>query len=433
LKVMPGWGTPKEPGFYSSLAAAHGLPVLDFMTAANLAGSRSDAFDYACTTFTKELGREQSPSFDAVLIDEAQDFPVSFFHLAYGSLRPPKRLIFAYDELQNLSGTALPSIGDLLGRDAARRPIHDLINRDGEPSRDIILKSCYRNTPWALALAHALGFRVYGGPPIQGFDDPTMWEDVGYRAVEGELTAGREVTLERDHASIPEFFPRLLTSNDAVVVRPFPHAKAQVDWVVAEISRNLAEDQLDPTDILVIYPHAPKVSEDAAPLIAALRAKGIQAHIAGVTRSRDEFVLEGSVAISGIYRAKGNEAPMVYVLDAHYCYHPAIYRRNVLFTAITRSRAWVRICGWGPAMQRLQAECDLVREHNYALKFRLPTSDELEEMRKIQRDRTAQEQDRFETAGAELARLLDEGYSIDDLPKALRERLLRWKSRQQRS
>ena len=62
---------------------------------------------------------------------------------------------------------------------------------------------------------------------------------------------------------------------------------------------------------------------------------------------------EESVAFTGIYRAKGNEAAMVYVINSDLCYDSTFElakKRNQLFTAITRSKAWVRVLGVGENM-----------------------------------------------------------------------------------
>ena len=40
------------------------------------------------------------PLFDALLIDEAQDLPAPFFELAFLATKHPKRVVYAYDELQ---------------------------------------------------------------------------------------------------------------------------------------------------------------------------------------------------------------------------------------------------------------------------------------------------------------------------------------------
>src|SRR5262249_55062019 len=148
---------------------------------------------------------------------------------------------------------------------------------------------------------------------------------------------------------------------------------------------------------LVIFPDAPRVVADAGPLIAALLENGVAAHIAGVTSSPDRLFSDDSVAISGIYRAKGNEAPMVYLLNSDHCYegYRLPTKRNTLFTAITRSRAWVRICGVGGRMKKLQEEIGAIASHKYRLEFRLPTDDQLKQLRRIHRDMTQEEKRRL--------------------------------------
>ncbi len=53
--------------------------------------------------------------------------------------------------------------------------------------------------------------------------------------------------------------------------------------------------------------------------------------------------------MTGIYRAKGNKAGFVLVMNAQDCCKSCILAtvRNQLFTAITRSKAWVRVTGIG--------------------------------------------------------------------------------------
>lgn len=55
------------------------------------------------------LTTEYEPEYDVMLIDEAQDMPSSFFRLIYSNVKEPKRIIWAYDELQNLSNVEMPS------------------------------------------------------------------------------------------------------------------------------------------------------------------------------------------------------------------------------------------------------------------------------------------------------------------------------------
>lgn len=111
---------------------------------------------------------------------------------------------------------------------------------------------------------------------------------------------------------------------------------------------------------------------------------------------------------------KGNEAPMVYILNADYCAQNIELRkvRNILFTAITRSRAWVRICGVGDGIDILLNETKHCTDKGYALEFKIPTEAELKKMNLIHRDRTEQEIREMKNASKmakDLSRLIKEG------------------------
>jgi superfamily I DNA and RNA helicase len=131
--------------------------------------------------------------------------------------------------------------------------------------------------------------------------------------------------------------------------------------------------------------------------------------MAGVTNERDIFRIPGSVSCSAIYRAKGNEAPMVYVVNSNYCYEGVelIKLRNTIFTAITRSRAWVRICGVGSTMEALIKEIDSFIKKEYALDFKIPTLAEMKKMRIINRERDASETRKIEEAQKGIRTMLD--------------------------
>lgn len=429
IRVLHGWGGTRNPGLYSLITQANGLPCRDLTYGKQkYFGS---AFEGVCNEALEELrGRPAVGLFDAILIDEAQDFGPSFFRLAYRSVKRPHRFVFAYDELQSLKETSLPGLTELFGVDEGGEPLVKLRDIEGQPQQDIILPVCYRNTPWSLSLAHALGFGIYrAGGLIQMFDEPSLWSDIGYEVVSGELTPGRTATLARRGDATPDFFANLLSPADAVQTFKFESFQEQAAWVAEQIEVNLTKDELEPGDILVIFADPVSVPQDAGPLIARLRERNIATHIAGVTRSPSEFFIADSVVISGIYRAKGNEAPMVYVLGAEYCFGGLglIRRRNILFTAITRSRAWVRVCGVGPQMEELQREWGMVQEHNFNLSFTVPTPDELARLRRIHRDRTEDEIQRIEKGRRNIQETIEqlerEEITLEDLPESLRERL----------
>ena len=239
------------------------------------------------------------------------------------------------------------------------------------------------------------------------------------------------MVLERKPNSYPEYFIQLLNRDDAVESHVFESKDEQASWVADAIAHNVADDELDLSDILIVLSNPLTARVEAARVIDALNKHSIPGHLAGVTTSVDKLFQDNSVAISGIYRAKGNEAAMVYILDSDYCQLGAgaglIRRRNILFTAITRSRAWVRICGTGTAMESLQREIMETKGNEYKLAFKVPTEPELARLRKIQRDISKRDRaliDQTERGIEQLLESIKDGkLDVDTLPEDLRNKL----------
>lgn len=430
LRVIHAWGSSDRDGVYTEIARRTGHTPRDFLYGKSRFGM-NEAFLGVCTELLSAT--EESlvePIYDAVLVDEAQDLPLPFFRLIYRFTRNPKRIIWAYDELQILSESVMPPTSELFGNDENGDPRVRLSNAEGSPRQDVMLPVCYRNTPWALTLAHALGFGIYRKERlVQHFDDPALWTEIGYRVLDGELTSGESVTLERNPDSYPQYFQDLLRPDDAILWQVFEDEGEQAEWVASSIKRNLNEDELDVDDILIILPDAYMAKKKSALIMEALARHDISSHLAGVTVSRDRIFTRDSVAIANIYRSKGNEAPMVYVLDCQHCFsgHELIKLRNILFTAITRSRAWVRLCGWGNDMKALADEMEQVSANHFHLSFCVPTLQELRTLRKIHRDRTVDEKLKIRKLEHNLKEFLDAlqqgDLVVENLPPELRTRL----------
>ena len=427
LRILHAWGSSDRHGIYRQVAINCGVVPRDFLYARSKYGM-DNAFEGLCQELLSAISDSNpEPLYDAILIDEAQDLPEPFFRMIRKITREPKRIIWAYDELQNLSHSTIPAVDRLFGKDQHGHANVTLVNSPNSARQDIVLPVCYRNTPWALALAHGLGLGTSRADGlVQSFDDPSLWREVGYSVVAGDLNKGSTVTLERAPTSYPEYLPTLISKADAVSTHAFSTAQDQATWVAHSIWRNLTQDELEHDDILVVLPDAYTSRSQAGLVLDALDDLDIPGHLAGVTTSQDEIFKANSIAIANIYRSKGNEAPMVYVLNAHHCV--AAQRlatvRNILFTAITRSKAWVRVCGWGPRMATLQHEIESIQNNNYRLTFQLPTDSELESMRQIHRDLTPSEKTRLDEAERslrEILKLIDRGeISPDDFPAELR-------------
>lgn len=62
------------------------------------------------------------------LIDEAQDLPPTFFQLLYKFTSEPKRIIWAYDELQRLSEASMPTTSEIFGTKSDGTPLVKITN-----------------------------------------------------------------------------------------------------------------------------------------------------------------------------------------------------------------------------------------------------------------------------------------------------------------
>lgn len=429
LLIMHAWGSTREQGVYSTVCAHYGVSPLDWRTAADRYGNRS--FEGACDELNKVIAEQGAkPVFDAVLVDEAQDQPTAFYRMLYSVVPPPHRIMWAYDDLQNLGDYEMRSEEVLFGADATGEPLVRLRNEADKPKEDIVLPVCYRNTPWALATAHALGFGIYRPQGlVQMFDEASIWPRIGYEVVGGRLELGHRVRLQRRRESYPAYFPEWVNPADAVQARVFATENDQYDALAQEIAINLTDDELDHGDILIVLPNTYTSKKVGARIMSRLAQLEIPSHLVGVTTSRDEVFQKGSVAITHIHRAKGNEAAMVYIVNADYCQggFELSRKRNILFTAITRSRCWVRIFGVGDQMDGLRVECDAARDHNFELDFVYPTQEQIEKLARVHRDMTEQERRQWQgkfTAIEDVLRAVEAGeVPIDALPKSIRDKL----------
>jgi superfamily I DNA and RNA helicase len=436
IRILNAWGAPggkDRTGIYFEFCRDHGVEYSDFGPAKGRFGS-DKAFESVCD-LALQSAKQFVPKYDALLVDEAQDFAPNFLLLCYEYLKDPRRLVYAYDELQNLGNRSLPPVEDIFGKNADGTPrvvIHP--PEVGKPKQDIILDTCYRNSRPVLSTAHALGFGVYRDKGlVQIFENKNLWFDIGYQENDGgDIEDGEIVALTRTPKSSPEFLEKHSTIDDLIRFEVFDTPEAQTLWLVNEIKRNLTEDELIPDDIVVINPDPLKTKDAVGNARQTLMQMGINSNLAGVTTIADIFTEPGTVTFTGIFRAKGNEAAMVYVINAQDCFSAPFPRdvarvRNRLFTAITRSKAWVRVLGVGSAMSALKTEFEKAKAENFTLRFRYPTEAERKTMQTVNRDMSKADQDRSNkrrTNLAEIVASLEAGESfMEDFPEDLVKKL----------
>src|SRR5208283_5345209 len=260
-----------------------------------------------------------------------------------------------------------------------------------------------------------------------------LWIDIGYEVKDGELEDGQEVSLRRTSKSSPAFLENHSTPEDLISFEAFKSEAEQTAWLVKAIEQNLKADELLPDDIVVINPDPITTRDAVKDARRILLEKGINSNLAGVTSSVDVFLEPGTVTFTGVFRAKGNEAAMVYVINAQDCFTAFLPGdvarvRNRLFTAITRSKAWVRILGFGKGMEALKAEFERAKATNFELRFKYPTDAERKQMTIVNRDMSKEEKDRFakkQNSLRDIIESLESGDTfIEDYPEEIIKKLL---------
>lgn len=398
VNAWGGYGGPDRSGMYLKFCQENNTEYFDLRNARDAFGS-ANAFNGAVVHALEQAPQPES-IYDLILVDEAQDFPPAFLRMCYWMLGPQRRMVYAYDELQSLSGESLPDSTEIFGLDENGNPrvTFERDSYDLGARRDIVLEKCYRNSRPVLVSAHAIGFGIYRRPRygndiglVQMFDQGGLWNDIGYQLAEGVLEPERQVRLVRTNESSPLFLENHSPIDDLIKFQVFNSKERQNDWVASQIIKNIQQDELRHTDIMVINPNPFTARKNFGEIRSQLHDAGYKTHIAGVDLSADIFFTHDreSITFTGINRAKGNESGMVYVVNAHEGNDARANLgtiRNRLFTAITRSKAWVRVCGYGPEMKSLADEFRSVRSSDFALDFTYPNEEQRSRLQILHRD-----------------------------------------------
>ncbi|MDR1642991.1 MAG: ATP-binding domain-containing protein [Clostridiales bacterium] len=396
LTVCQAWGVKEgkneNAGMYQICCSINRRQVRKYLKDKTQMGV-SEAFDEACAFIVDDIYNVKMEIFDILLIDESQDFPVSFLRLCYSMLRNPKRLVFAYDELQNFRLQPLLSPEAIFGSDD-----HSMsAESDYEPHADIVLGKCYERPPAILMAAHAFAFGIYRESQngelsiVQMFEIIHMWKDMGYEVLDGCLDYGKRVVMGRSRIG---WLDRHSDIDDQMVFKSFKSKEEHDTWVVKEIKRNLTNEGMQAQDIMVIVPERLKIVTDTQAIQDKLRHEGIPYYLVGEDFAKNEFWngvfwKRESISICSLLKARSNEAPMVYIIDAQTSFfskYDTAGARNLLYSAMTRSTARVRVVGFGKQMDGLLQEYDRIKNNGFKFDFVYPTKQQQSYMRAVFRE-----------------------------------------------
>lgn len=407
LKVLHGWGGKRRQGLYSYICQAHqykaGTP--------NQAKSRHPQKGLAklCGELLNKITIK--PLFDAILIDEGQDFVTkeelkfkdkqAIYWLAYCSLKSidsdkpkQKRLIWAFDEAQNLSNMIVPETKEIFGENLSQ-----LLGGEsggiylGGARKSYDMRRCFRTPAPILNLAYGIGFGFYRGENFKKTQRmrKTDWENIGYE-VEGDFrTVNTPIKITRPEINSPNPLPQIW-QDSLINFSVYNSRKEELMALVEKVQNNLTTDQLQPQEILIIA-LGDNLSNDhnsqnlQLEIANFLLEQGINIYIPSalqVNQTQPQYPNHNpdlfwdqhnrGVTITTIERAKGNEAEMVYLVGLdHLAYNDnKISYRNQLFVGITRSKAWLDLSGIGkfPLYEEIQKVIDCHGEFTFTLSSR---------------------------------------------------------------
>ena len=242
---------------------------------------------------------EKELLYDAIFVDEGQDFEPEEFQLLLSLLKTDKKtgeknLVIFYDDAQNLYGRQRPNWRQV-GIDVQR----------GDRAR--VMKECFRNTREIVETA----FNVLLGSESTAESKVKLktYADVGYL---------RQAELIEEVGSFYKvgFADR---TGEYPSVRVFASRQKEKEWIAGEVQRLLCTEQVRPEDILILFNY-PLVFEDLGDLIRARLGKEYLLNFVkpfGKDGDRDTFIFkEKSLTLSTVHGAKGYDAYVVFLAGA---------------------------------------------------------------------------------------------------------------------
>lgn len=361
IQILHGWGgASTRIGLYYKIAAEAGVKPKNVAQAKKISTGSSgplELLDDCCRELVGNEDVDIPKIFDAIFIDEGQDFGKYFYQMAYSSIRENesgfKRLVWAYDEAQSLSTLDIPKSTEIFGtKEESDEPLVDLSG--SYPSgiqKSRIMRRSYRSPREILMTAHVFGMGLKRDDgAAQAITKASEWEKIGYE-VEGNFREGSQVSLSRPEEYSPHPLQDSTVAKPAVTLSTSTDKDEEVEYVADQVRTDINERELSPKDILIIPLGDPNRAEEYGDkIINALNDNSIEVNCMYSDGSDDQFRKEGKVTVSRINRAKGNEAAQVYLTSLEEVSNDSrfigfITRRNQALVGISRARAWCSISG----------------------------------------------------------------------------------------
>lgn len=410
--ILHGWGGKGVPGVYSTACEENNTIPIPF----SLAKYRnpSDPFGYICDKLLETS--VILPKYDLTIIDEGQDFPSSFYRLCL-KLTKDCRLVWAYDDFQNIFDTKIQNEKETFGKDNEGKYLIDFAGtKDPNPYQDIVLKTCYRTPKEILTAAFSLGLGIYNESVLQRLEDNTHWESLGFQVENGDSSDGCKMVISRPSKNSPS----IMNENfgcDSLRIEEFNDWIEECNFVINQIENNIKNEGLRPDDICVICLKERAMESYYNQISAQLSLKDIACfNLLNVPNNNVRFFKEGEVTLATINKAKGNEAGMIYIIgvDSVFVNPNHVVARNRLFTAMTRAKGWVTLTGCED-LSHLKKEHKKLSDNKFRLCFAQPSKESTRTIENVSR----QQHKNIEEINRIIQNLKDSGLSIETIKKML--------------
>jgi len=241
--------------------------------------------------------------FDAIFVDEAQDFVPEEFMLLLelvkeDKITKEKTIVIFYDDAQNLYVRPRPN-WKRIGINVSK----------GDRTR--VMKECFRNTKEIITLA----FNILLGSQAPTVKIGNASLKIGTRTF-ADVNYLKQIGLVEEHEDHYDvnFAERRFREP---IIKKFKNREEEISWVSEEIIRLVEEEQVRPEDILVLSPHR-NIFENLPVKIAMKQKLGIIKGFIqpyGDNEDKNSYIFrEGHLTISTIHGAKGYDAHIVFLI-----------------------------------------------------------------------------------------------------------------------
>lgn len=414
--ICHAWGSSYTPGVYSMACEKCGAVPLNYGQAMRIACN--DPFGTVCNQLLGEY--KIAPQYDLILIDEGQDFTPPFYQLCY-QLSKTRKIAWAYDDFQNIFNVKIQDERATFGTNN-RGEFNVDFSRDDMVNQDIVLKKCYRTPRYSLISAFSLGLGIYNNKVLQRLDNNEHWESLGFHVLRGGCVTGDDMIIERPEENTPGYSNKKF-NEDSIKYQAFGNFDEECKFIAKSITNDLANENLRPEDICVICVDLKSVKGYFSNISGYLWNNQINTFNLIATASDNlSFTKAGCITLATVNKAKGNEKGVVYICGVDYIFSRPnnVVLRDILFTAMTRTKGWLTITGCTKDFKQCLAETKSLKDNAYNLCFKQPSESETKTIESHSRVQNAI----YDNWGKDIETLKKTGQSTEEILKEI-QRILK--------